>query len=152
MKIIEGDLIELSLNNKFDVIIHGCNCYCMMGAGIAKQIKHKFPEAYKVDLLTMVGNARKLGSFSYVKTIQNKNHLIIVNAYTQFKYWGRHVKTDYKAIKEVFKRIRLKFSGKRIGYPMIGAGLGGGDWNIISKIINEELEGENHTLVKLPSI
>ena len=31
---------------------------------------------------------------------------------------------------------------------MIGGGLAGGDWNIISAIINEELAGEDHTLVK----
>jgi hypothetical protein len=30
---------------------------------------------------------------------------------------------------------------------MIGAGLAGGDWEIISAIINEELYGEDHTLV-----
>ena len=40
-------------------------------------------------------------------------------------------------------------AGKRIGLPQIGAGLGGGDWNIISKIIDEELQGENWTIVKL---
>ena len=34
------------------------------------------------------------------------------------------------------------------GYPLIGAGLAGGDWAIISKIIDEELKDENHTLVK----
>jgi len=33
----------------------------------------------------------------------------------------------------------------------IGAGLAGGDWEIISSIINEELEGEDHTCVVLPS-
>ena len=42
----------------------------------------------------------------------------------------------------------MQFGGKRIGYPLIGAGLAGGDWQIISAIINEELVGENHTLVR----
>ena len=40
------------------------------------------------------------------------------------------------------------FSGRRIGYPKIGAGLAGGDWEILSKIIDEELAGENHMLVE----
>ena len=30
---------------------------------------------------------------------------------------------------------------------MIGAGLAKGDWNVMGSIINEELEGEQHTLV-----
>ena len=45
MKIIEGDLIQLALDGEFDLIIHGCNCFCSMGAGIAKSIREIFPEA-----------------------------------------------------------------------------------------------------------
>ena len=46
------------------------------------------------------------------------------------------------------KRICNDFKGKKIGYPKIGAGLAGGDWDLISHIIHEELAGEDHTLVK----
>lgn len=35
-----------------------------------------------------------------------------------------------------------------MGYPAIGAGLGGGDWQVIEKIIQEALAGEDHTFVK----
>ena len=38
MKEVAGDLIQLAYDGKFDVIVHGCNCECMMGGGIAKQI------------------------------------------------------------------------------------------------------------------
>jgi len=37
MKIIKGDLIELIKKGYFDVVIHGCNCFCTMGSGFAKQ-------------------------------------------------------------------------------------------------------------------
>ena len=39
MKDIEGDLLLLALAGHFDVIVHGCNCQCTMGAGVAKAIK-----------------------------------------------------------------------------------------------------------------
>ena len=39
-------------------------------------------------------------------------------------------------------------TGKRIGYPRIGAGLAKGDWGVISNIIDVELGGEDHTLVE----
>lgn len=45
MNIVHGDLIQLALAGQFDVIIHGCNCFCTMGAGIAKAIRQEFPEA-----------------------------------------------------------------------------------------------------------
>ena len=34
-KEIEGNLISLALAGNFDVIAHGCNCFCTMQSGIA---------------------------------------------------------------------------------------------------------------------
>jgi O-acetyl-ADP-ribose deacetylase (regulator of RNase III) len=44
--------------------------------------------------------------------------------------------------------VKRQFAEKSIGYPRIGAGLAGGDWTVISAIIEEELLGESHTLVE----
>ena len=148
MKIIKGDLIKLALEGKFDVIIHGCNCFCTMGAGIAKNIKSEFPEAYEADLKTEKGNKDKLGTYSNAITERNGYKIIIINAYTQHHYKGRRMKADYEAIRSVFKKIKSNYPGKKIGYPKIGAGLAGGDWNIISEVIEEELKNENHVLVE----
>ncbi|AFO47220.1 hypothetical protein T1E_1365 [Pseudomonas putida DOT-T1E] len=38
--------------------------------------------------------------------------------------------------------------GRRWGVPAIGAARGGGDWGVISEIIDEELAGENVTFVE----
>ena len=148
MNIIKGDLIELSQKGEFDVIIHGCNCFCTMGAGIAKLIKSNFPEAYQADLQTTKGDKNKLGQISYAELITSNGKLIVVNGYTQYNWRGRGKKVDYEALRNVFKAIKTKFSGLKMAYPAIGAGLAGGSWEIISEIINEELEGENHTFVE----
>ena len=42
MKAIQGNLIHLVQNGEFDLIVHGCNWICTMGAGIAKEIKSAF--------------------------------------------------------------------------------------------------------------
>lgn len=147
MNYVKGDLIKLAKKDQFDVIIHGCNCFCTMGAGIAKQIKKEFPEAYKVDNLTKRGDRSKLGSYSFVKL----DNLIIVNAYTQYNFGGR-LEADYKAIRGCFKKIKEQFSGKKIGIPKIGAGLAGGDWEKISSIIEEELKGEDLTCVQYEGV
>jgi O-acetyl-ADP-ribose deacetylase (regulator of RNase III) len=44
MKTVVGDLIQLALNGEFDVIIHGCNCQCVMGKGIALSVKKYSPK------------------------------------------------------------------------------------------------------------
>lgn len=148
MKTIKGDLIQLAIDGEFDVIVHGCNCFNTMGAGIAKQIKATFPQAYNSDLQTEKGLKEKLGTISFAEVETKNGQLIIVNAYTQFHWKGIGKKVDYEAVKNCFKQIKKSFSGKKIGYPAIGAGLAGGDWNIISEIIEKELDGENHTFVE----
>lgn len=148
MKVVQGDLIKMTLEGKFNVIIHGCNCFNAMDAGIAKQIKDIFPEAYKIDFSTEKGSTDKLGTISYITTARNESKIIIVNGYTQFNYEKNGILADYDAIRSVMKLVKKKFSGKTIGYPKIGAGLAKGDWNIISRIIDEELDGEDHTLVE----
>ena len=141
-----GDLITLALAGEFDVIIHGCNCRHTMGAGIAKQIKAQFPAAYAADCATPKG-ASKLGQISSATVDCNGRELIIVNAYTQDNWRGSGVLADYEAIRAAMRQVKAQFAGKRIGYPKIGAGLARGDWATIAQIIDEELAGEQHTLV-----
>ena len=146
MKKVKGDLIQMALKGEFDLIIHGCNCFCVMGAGIAKNIKHNFPEAYLADLETVKGDENKLGTISIAKVMDEK--LIIVNGYTQYSWRGKGRKVEYGALRSVFKKVKEQFAGKKIGYPAIGAGLAGGDWPTIAQIIEEELRGEDHTFVE----
>lgn len=150
MQTITGDLLKLAKEGRFDVIVHGCNCFCQMGAGIAKFIKREFPEAYTADCTTARADKGKLGTYSLAKIARGDIEFVIVNAYTQFDWRGTGLKADYAAIARVFKGLANEFAGKRIGYPLIGAGLAGGDWNVIAAIIDQELVGLDHTLVKLP--
>lgn len=141
----QGDLLKSDCN----VIVHGCNCFHKMGGGIARQIKQIYPEAYNADLRTDYGDIKKMGDFSYVVT-ENKftgNELYIINAYTQYNYGGDPYKiyADYDAIEHVMIKIQHFFVDShdiqfKIGFPKIGSGLAGGDWNKISNIINNVFE------------
>lgn len=145
---ITGDLVELAKTNEIDVIVHGCNCFNNMGAGIAKQIAKVFPLAAEIDSLTPHGSDVKLGTIT--SAYIDEYDLTVINAYTQFAYGGGKVNADYDAIKLCFDTIAavLKITGETIAYPKIGAGLAGGDWNKINAIINESLKDiETHYLV-----
>ena len=148
MKVRKGDLIQLALRKEFDLIIHGCNCYCTMGAGIAKTIRDTFPEAYEVDCNTVRGDKEKLGTISHATLSVEDHELVVVNAYTQFNWHGSGVLVDYLAVEQCMRAVRTLFATKKIGYPRIGAGLAGGDWPTIAKIIDEQLAGVDHTLVE----
>ena len=123
-----------------DVIVHGCNCWVTFGAGIAKQVRKYYPLVYEIDQRTKCGDKAKLGTYTSIKTknvhIPGKN-VIIVNAYTQ---WGHDPETkpfDYEAFATVLPKIKEDFKGLSIAMPKIGAGLAGGDWNRIEKMIND---------------
>lgn len=142
---IYGNLVKQS--EQFDVVAHGCNCFCKFGAGIALAIKKKFPEAYEVDLTTLKGDNTKLGTITFTKNTNPK----IINCYSQYRY-GREKGVQYcsyDAIRSCMKNIKEQFQGKKIGMPKIGCSLAGGDWKIVSQIIADELGDENVTIMSL---
>jgi O-acetyl-ADP-ribose deacetylase (regulator of RNase III) len=137
----KGDLIKEAKD--YDVIVHGCNCFCEMRNGIAKTVVEYFPEARQVDLATVKGDKKKLGTITH--TINSTP--VVVNAYTQYEFGLDKVYCDYEAVKNCMKAVKEKFAGKKIGLPQIGAGRAGGDWNIIRQIIFDELNTEDVTIV-----
>ena len=154
-RVITGDLLQFARDGRFDIIVHGCNCFCTMGAGIARQIKEQYPGAYEADFETKKGDHRKLGTWTAFVHDDNEECFVIINAYTQYgcnPSRGRNV--DYDAVRSCFMHLYNYIHKEglaeevRIGYPKIGAGLAGGDWDVISKIIDQELKELDHTLVE----
>lgn len=157
MKTIRGDLLKMALNGDFDVIVHGCNCKCIMGAGIAAGVAKIFPHAYEVDK-NHVGP--KLGYFSAAQiwvmdgqVVKGQRHgdkmaksLIVVNAYTQFMP-GRDLRPW--AMAKVMARISKVFHDVRIGIPQIGCGIAGGNWeDEIHPFIEEVFDEVDLTVVE----
>jgi O-acetyl-ADP-ribose deacetylase (regulator of RNase III) len=151
VKNTRGDLLALARGGQFDVMVHGCNCFCAMGNGIAGQIKKQFPAAFEADKQTSKGDKQKLGTCTTATIDGDGGHaFVVVNAYTQYTWSKKEQRTaDYEAIRSCMKWIKATYAGKRIGLPRIGAGLAGGDWATIKQIIDEELAGEDVTLVEL---
>ena len=150
---IKGDLIELALKGDFDVIAHGCNCFCIMSAGIAPQmVKHFGCDNFDMELNETI-SLKKLGNIDFQHTVvgnESKN-LYVVNAYTQF-YPGQNSPgcnqpLDYEALTLCLRKMNLVFKDMHIGLPQIGCGLAGGDWNEVKKIIQKELINCNVTIV-----
>ena len=87
MKTIVGDLLKLADEEQFDIIVHGCNCFHTMGAGIAGQINDKYPEAFEADKDdTKYGDVTKLGTYSYayIGSLISGHLVQVVNMYTQY--------------------------------------------------------------------
>lgn len=122
------------LNVTEGIIAHGCNAQGVMGSGIAKQIRDKYPEAYQTYLLQCQSKPGLLGSTSLVEVTKT---LKVANCITQ-EFYGRDPKlvyVDYSALCRCM--TTLVYQPEDIHIPKIGAGLANGNWLIIEKIIND---------------
>ena len=119
-----------------------------MGAGIAKSVAARFPQALNADRQTPKGERTKLGTCSFAEIETPHGKLTVVSAYTKFHYRGRGDKADYEAIRACMHWLAEHHGQARIGLPKIGAGLAGGDWPRIERIIAEELAGRDVTVVE----
>lgn len=144
-KEIKGDLLTLFDKGTFDVIVHGANCFNIMGAGIALDILKQYPQAFKADsdFEIPVGSINRLGTFSYT-SIKNKG--VIVNAYTQYKP-GRNF--NILVFYTILIKINMMFKGQEIGFPLIGCGIGGGNEVAVISAIKSLLKDCNVTVVRL---
>lgn len=149
MKIITGNLLDIDKG----IVVHGVNCMGAMGSGVALQIKRKYPyvfERYEALVESYDDPGRLLGGIQVVPVTES---LLVINAFTQLSYGTHQQQVDYNALRTCFKLIS-EVGGQdpesaKIYYPKIGAGLGGGDWKVISPIIEAELNGRDHYLVEL---
>lgn len=167
---IEGNLITLAQEGTFDVIAHGCNCFCTMGAGIAPQIARAFGcHVFPMEHESFRGDINKLGTIDYEETLISPIYkalpgfdkhqpdfggklLTIVNCYTQFGPGFSHRKEathplSYPALIMCLQKLNYTFPGKHIGLPQIGCGLAGGNWDDVKGLIQKYLTDMDVTVV-----
>lgn len=140
-----GDLLHV----KRGILVHGCNAQGMMGSGVAKAVRDTYPEAYAAYRRAYAEGRLTLGTVIWAR-IPQKEPLAIANAITQ-EFYGRDPSrryVDYDAVRQAFTRIGevARTHHLPVHYPKIGAGLGNGDWSVISQIIDDTLAGVEHTL------
>lgn len=133
--------IEYRTGNLLDadsgIIAHGCNARGVMGSGVAKYVREKYPlcyEKYKLRCQLYTDPQVLLGDVIWYEA---KDGLYVANAITQLDFGAdgkRYV--SYEAVDIAFYTINKAIcESETLHIPMIGAGLGGGDWEVISSII-----------------
>lgn len=130
----KGDLLDAVE----PVIVHGCNNKGVMRSGVAKAIRAKWSEAYKV-----YKDASSLPMGDIIPIFSIPSNKWIINAITQDGY-GRDGRkyVCYDAIAKCFRDINTfcaEMGYDSIAIPKIGAGLGGGDWDVIEEIILDKM-------------
>lgn len=136
---VVGNLLD---TDKCSVIVHQANLFHTFGAGIAKAIKDKFPEAYEADKRTQHGDLGKLGTYSAAKITDSKGTSIkfVANLYSQEGVGGQDRQTSYDAmvmgLEKLKQRLEMRSDSPTLGIPFqLGCGLANGNWTIVRAII-----------------
>lgn len=142
-----GDFI----NSREQVLVHGCNAQGVMGRGAALGIKTRLPFAY--EGYRHIYETRGLVLGDIVWTLKR---IIVGNMITQEDWRSEHAaqgrNVDYDAVRSCFRKLNewaqntqhghIEIANitpvERVAMPKIGAGLGGGAWDEIAAIIEEE--------------
>lgn len=138
LKLRNADLFETfeSLPNAY--LVHCCNCFHTMGAGVAAEVRRRYPEAYRADLETRRGDPLKLGTFSSAAIGSRR----VFNLYGQFSFGNGHDLDIFMLTKGLRHIAALASEQNRAGIPTpivtykIGCGLAGGDWNEVIEVLD----------------
>ena len=140
---IKGDILTPNEDKDKKVIVcHQVNCKGVMGAGLAKQIKDKFPDTYySYNSLCATQGSKNLGKVLYCFDSEKDYNYIIANCFGQDNYGRDKIYTDYQALRSCFTSIAETFSDYVIRIPyFMGCGLAGGDWYIVLGMITDILK------------
>jgi len=142
---VNGDLLAMAKEYKFDVIAHGANCKQVMGAGIALQIKRQFPDVYQKDYQDIRTPTQRWGDYTSITYSNGKKVLSVFNLYTQY---SPGPDLDYTALELSLKKLAKNIKpNSKIGLPQIGCGIGGGNWLKVKEIIQRVLSEHDVTIV-----
>ena len=155
LKHTKGNLLDLAEAGEFDIVVQGCNCFCTMGGGIAREIRERYPHVAAIDGKTLRGDYNKLGNWTSENVILKNGTVTfdIINAYTQYNMSQGTDVFEYIAFQLILEKLAFVYPGKRFGLPYIGCGLAGGDKETIVDMIDifakrVALEGGTVTLVE----
>ena len=126
-------------------LCHQVNCVGKMGSGIAKTVREKFPNVYESYIKFCHSGEFTPDELLGCTLFCQCGKQTIANLFAQrnYGYDGKQF-TSYEAFRECLRGIRRHVpTGSTIAFPYgIGCGLGGGKWEVILPMIEEELAAD----------
>ena len=137
MKIIEKNILDIEAG----IIFQQVNCQKKMASGLAKSIRDKWPLVYDtyIDSFQKKQDFQMLGEYVFLKVSKD---VFVCSVFGQLLYgYDGQRYTDYAALNQAFKTFKNKYFDywgcPQIYFPFnFGSFRGGGDWKIISKMID----------------
>lgn len=138
VKEVYGDLFDIASIYNCDAIAHGCNVDGLMGAGVARLFKNKFPSNYELykDMCLMAKRNSIEITGSYCGLLDINSGRAVYNLFTQDRP-GPNARIEWVA--ESFEDVVSSevFSPTKMCIPKIGCGIGGLEWEDVKTTLEE---------------
>lgn len=135
----KGNLLE----DHAEAFVNAVNTVGVMGAGIARQFKQKFPEMFEqYEKDCQQGNV-KLGQMHIYKRTSQTSPKYIIN-FPTLEHWS-----DQATLENIEKglanliQITKKLNIHSIAIPPLGCGIGGLNWADVKVLVEQTFANEN---------
>lgn len=144
IKEINGNLLD----SHAEIIIHQVNCQGVMGSGVAKAIKEKWPVVFFKYKKFVDDNNDVLGTVLPVMVTEQQR---VLNLFSQFNYgYDGQRYTSYDAVDTCLKKVAKYCSDngvKTLAMPYnMACGRGGANWNIIMEMVKQHFSDLDITI------
>ena len=131
------------------LIAHQVNCQGVMGAGVAKAIRQRWPHVYEEYVKFLEPSHQKLHAMRQERVLGKtlfvavSHGVTVANLFAQMYYGNDGVRyTSYDALDDCMSSVAKEAASKgwnTINFPLIGCGLAGGHWPIVREIIEHRI-------------
>lgn len=127
---------ENLFDSKSCALVNTVNCVGVMGAGIAKEFKLRFPEMFRDYVKKCHTNEIQIGKLDTYRINDKK---IIINFPTK-DHWKYPSKIEYikKGLDDFIQNYK-SWNITSVAFPQLGCGKGGLNWNDVIYVMEEYL-------------
>lgn len=124
--------------------VNAVNCHGVMGRGIALEFAKRYPAMFK-NYVAVCQNHELIPGMVWQHQTEDGE---IWNAATK-DHWKE--KSEYEwiglCLDEIAQLLRFYGTSKRIAIPALGCGLGGLEWQKVSDLVGDKLDGTRHQVM-----
>ncbi len=151
VKIVTGCLLDAFDKREVDVIGHVVNCQGVMGSGIARSIRERYPLVYENYVEFYYHFRDRVDILGCGQPVYLSGEKCVWNLFAQLNYGSNTRDLNYgamgKALMEMVDELDID---SKIGFPFkMGSDRAKGDWNIVLEMIEFYFKDHDVTIYKL---
>lgn len=124
-----------------EALVNTVNCVGVMGRGVALQFKQAYPENFKAYAAACEAGEVRPGSMFVFETGRLTNPRFVINFPTKRHWRAKSRIEDIEAgLDALVAEIQAR-GIRSVALPPLGAGLGGLDWRVVRRTIDQKLRG-----------